>query len=241
MRFCPRLIPARSAVVPAVVAVLAAVLAGCGGGGTEVATDAASHVITSAVSRAGFAHVALQVPAVDRAYGPPHTMALPRGWKAEVWALVSGARLETWTPQGDLLVSQPTSGTITELMPRARRGEPPVGRTLVSGLTSPQGMAFDRLGGHEVLYVAESDQVDRYVWRGHGVGVRTVVIPNLPGDGAHPLKNVVVTPDHTVYVDIGSATKASPPGPRRRPARLGLRLRPGEQARPGIRDGDPQR
>ena len=212
MRLRPRLIPARSAVVPAVVAVLAAVLAGCGSAGTEVATDAASHVITSAASRAGFARVALQVPAVNRAYGPPHTMTLPRGWKAEVWAVVSGARLETWTPQGDLLVSQPTSGTITELAPRARRGEPPAGRTLVSGLTSPQGMAFDRLGEHEVLYVAESDQVDRYVWRGHGVGARTVVIPNLPGDGAHPLKNVVVTPDHTVYVDIGSATNASPQG-----------------------------
>ena len=60
-------------------------------------------------------------------------------------------------------MSQPTAGTITELAPRARRGEPPAGRTLVSGLTSPQGMAFDRLGEHEVLDVAESDQVDRYV------------------------------------------------------------------------------
>lgn len=99
MRLRPRLIPARSAVVPAVVAVLAAVLAGCGGGGTEVATDAASHVTTSAASLAGFARVALQVPAVNRVYGPPHTMTLPRGWKSEVWAVVSGARLETWTPR----------------------------------------------------------------------------------------------------------------------------------------------
>ncbi len=51
------------------------------------------------------------------------------------------------------------------------------------------------------------------MWRGHGVGARTVVIPNPPGDGAHPLKNVVVGPTHTAYVDIGSATNATPQGP----------------------------
>jgi glucose/arabinose dehydrogenase len=125
---------------------------------------------------------------------------------------VPGARLETWTPEGDLLVSQPSGGTITELVPRARRNRPPLERTLVSGLTNPQGMAFDRFGGHEVLYVAESDELDRYEWRGHGVGARTVVIRNLPDGGSHPLKNVVVGRDHTVYIDIGSATNASPQG-----------------------------
>jgi len=238
MRFGPRLISA-----PGVLAVLAALLlAGCGSGGTEVATDAAARVTASAAARAGFAHVAVQVPAMNRAYGSRPTMTLPRGWKAEVWALVSGARLEAWTPEGDLLVSQPTAGTITELVPRARRGQPPVARTLVSGLTSPQGMAFDRLGGHEVLYVAESDQVDRYVWRGHRVGARTVVMPNLPGDGAHPLKNVVVGSDHTVYVDIGSATNASAPGRGGVPRASVLAYHPADKRTrvfaTGIRNGD---
>ena len=153
--------------------------------------------------------VAVHVPPANRGYGRAHAMTVPRGWTAEVWALVPGARLESWTPEGDLLVSQPFAGTIAERLPRARRSEPPLRRTIVS--TNPQGMAFDRLGGHEVLYVAESDQFDRYESRGHGVGTRTAVIPNLPDGGAHPLKNVVVGPDHTVYIDIGSATNASPP------------------------------
>ena len=36
--------------------------------------------------------------------------------------------------------------------------------TLLSGLTNPQGLAFAGLGGRWVLYVAESDQIDRYPW-----------------------------------------------------------------------------
>jgi len=192
-------------------AVLTALLAGCGSQAPrhDPTTDT---VPTGAAAHGDYGRVAVQIPAANRGYGRTHALTLPRGWTAEVWALVPGARLETWTPEGDLLVSQPSGGTITELAPRARRNRPPLKRTLLSGLTNPQGMAFDRFGGHEVLYVAESDELDRYEWRGNGVGARTVVIRNLPDGGSHPLKNVVVGRDHTVYIDIGSATNASPQG-----------------------------
>jgi glucose/arabinose dehydrogenase len=199
-------------------------VAGCGGQAGATSRSAPSATTGPALSRtvavrrsavpagAGLARVAVRVPSANRAFGTSHQVTLPRGWKAEVWALVPGARLETWTPQGDLLVSQPTEGRITELTPRANRSAPPSERTLVSGLTNPQGMAFDTLGGRQVLYVAASHEVDRYVWSNGAVGAHTVVIANLPGDGAHPLKNVVVAANHTVYVDIGSATNASPQG-----------------------------
>jgi glucose/arabinose dehydrogenase len=186
----------------------AASLAGCG-----TATEAGTGTTDASTARSGFAHVALRVPPANRAFGGGHTVTLPRGWSAQVWALVPGARLETWTPRGDLLVSQPGSGTISELVPRPRRGMPPRQRTLVSGLTNPQGMAFDRIRGREVLYVAESGRLDRYAWLGDHVGARRVVIGDLPDGGAHPLKNVVVGRDHTVYVDIGSETNANPPTP----------------------------
>jgi glucose/arabinose dehydrogenase len=210
------------ATVAALAMAAAAVSAGCGAQSassgssrapTAIATETANATATPSRARSGFARVALRVPAANRAFGAGHTLRLPRGWRAEVWALVPSARLETWTPGGDLLVSQPSGGSITELLPRARRSQPPLGRTLVSGLTNPQGMAFDKFRGHEVLYVAESDELDRYVWTHGGVGARTVVIGNLPGDGAHGMKNVVVGVHHTVYVDIGSATNASPPTP----------------------------
>jgi len=72
-------------------------------------------------------------------------------------------------------------------------------------------MAFDRIRSHEVLYVAESDKLDQYAWLGNRAGARRVVIGNLPDGGAHPLKNVVVGRDRTVYVDIGSETNANRP------------------------------
>ena len=244
-----------TAVIFAALAILAALLAGCGsqnvqrGQSTQPSRSLPLQTTVSAptsprprAAHAKYERVAVKVPAANSAYGQTHTMTLPRGWTAEVWALVPGARLETWTPQGDLLVSQPSGGTITELTPRARRGQPPLGYTIVSGLTNPQGMAFDRVGGHEVLYVAESDEVDRYQWLGHGVGARTVVIPNLPDGGAHPLKNVAVGRDHTVYVDVGSATNASPPDPGGIPRPSVLAYRPpNKRARvfaTGVRNGD---
>ncbi len=145
-----------------------------------------------------------------------HTVSVPKGWHAQVWASVSDARLETWTPEGALLVSEPSNGQIIELTPRP--GHPasqPAQRTLVSGLSEPQGMAFDRLGGHEVLYVAEDDQLDRYAWLGTRVGARTVIVTGLPdtapaGSDNHTLKNVVVGANHRVYVDIGSGSNAGP-------------------------------
>jgi glucose/arabinose dehydrogenase len=160
----------------------------------------------------------LIVPTANRSgvYTSAHRLRIPRGWTAEVLALVKAARFEMWTPHHDLLASSPTGGTVTLLSPRAGHpAAPPRRRTIITGLNNPQGMAFDRIGGHEVLYVAESNQVDRYAWRGAGVGRRTILIKGLPdlkpvGDDEHSLKAVVVGPDHTIYVDVGSSSNASP-------------------------------
>jgi glucose/arabinose dehydrogenase len=162
--------------------------------------------------------VRLNVPAANRSgvFTSAHRLTLPRGWTAKVWALVNMARFEMWTPNDTLLVSSPTDGTVTLLSPRrGHPAAPPRRRTIIRGLNSPQGMAFDQIGGHEVLYVAEADQVDRYAWRGAGVGTRRVLIKGLPdlkpvGDDEHPLKDVVVGPNHTIYVDVGSSSNASP-------------------------------
>ena len=86
----------------------------------------------------------------------------------------------------------------------------------MSGLTSPQGLAFARLGGRWVLYVGESDQIDRYPWGARGIsGTRTVIAAHLPdldpaGDDVHREKDIAVAPDGTVYFDVGSSSNASP-------------------------------
>jgi glucose/arabinose dehydrogenase len=230
-----------------------AILAGCGGTSltstsaataTPASMDHAATATASPAATAGSVRVTLSVPAANR-QGPfqgPQTMTLPRGWKAEVWALVGGARLETWTPEGDLLVSVPASGKIVELVPGAGPTQPPAQRTVISGLENPQGMAFDRVGGQEILYVAASNEIDRYVWARGQATSRTVFAGGLPDGGAHPLKNVVVASDHTVYFDIGSASNATPQPPAGTPRASVLAYRPdGRRVRvfaTGVRNGD---
>jgi glucose/arabinose dehydrogenase len=158
----------------------------------------------------------LVVPAGEGggALSVPRTLTLPDGWTARVWARVPDARMAAWTPQGDLLVSQPNRGSVVELRPDAA-GTATV-TTLLSGLTNPQGLAFATVGGRPVLYVAESDQIDSYPWEAGGtVGARTVIAAGLPdldpsGDDDHRLKDVTVAADGTVYFNVGSSSNANP-------------------------------
>jgi glucose/arabinose dehydrogenase len=114
----------------------------------------------------------------------------------------------------DLLVSQPDHGSVVELRPGS--GGTATVTTLLSGLTWPQGLAFARLDGQWVLYVAESDQIDRYPWSSGGISAaRTVIASGLPdldprGDDVHQSKDVAVAADGTAYFNVGSSSNANP-------------------------------
>jgi len=220
-------VAAQCGVATLVVVVLTLALAACGSSSqTSRSASQTSQTVSETTpapedavpANVRMTNVGLAVPAANRSgvFTSTHHLSLPQGWTAEVWALVNAVRFETWTPEGDLLVSAPNEGTVTLLTPRAGNpAGPPTQRTIIGGLRSPQGMAFDRIDGREVLYVAESDEVDRYAWTGAGVGTRTVLIKGLPDtepaqDDVHTLKDVVVGADHTIYVDVGSSSNASP-------------------------------
>jgi glucose/arabinose dehydrogenase len=195
----------------AIATLLTVVAAACGGAGGAAPPAASSPGADPAGPR-----VTLHVPAGlgGGALASPRTLSLPPGWTAAVWARVPDARMEAWTPQGDLLVSQPDDGRVVELSPDGHGTA--TSRTVLTGLTTPQGLAFARLDGHEVLYVGESDQIDRYPWGAHGIsGARTVVAGHLPdqdpsGDDVHRDKDVAVAADGTVYFNVGSASNATP-------------------------------
>jgi glucose/arabinose dehydrogenase len=239
---------ARTIIGAGLLAVTIAALAGCGGasGPAPIPPDAA---VAGANAHVRYARVGLSIPQANAGAGisSGQTLILPRGWRAEVWARVTGARLEAWTPQGQLLVSSPSSGTVYELTPGTRPSDQSGKRPLVSNLTAPQGLAFDELDGQEVLYVAEANEIDRYQWLDGRVGSRTVLVRNLPDTGpegadVHTLKNVVVGPDHTIYVDIGSASNASPPGDTNPPRAAVIAYNPDGSLRrviaTGVRNGD---
>jgi glucose/arabinose dehydrogenase len=164
-----------------------------------------------------FSPVPLKVPAGDGAapFDVQRSVGVPSGWSAAVWARVPLARFALWTPQKTLLVSSQT-GQVVELTPGSNPAAAPRETVLLSGLTLPQGMAFDTIGGTRVLYVAESNEIDRYVWKSNGtIGARTVVVRGLPntsstGDDVHRSKGIAIGPDHTIYVTVGSSNNASP-------------------------------
>jgi glucose/arabinose dehydrogenase len=197
----------------AVAAIAAApACAGSSGQGQGTATSSASAPPAAASSSA----TPLVVPAGEGggALSAPHTLTMPAGWTARVWARVPDARMETWTPEGNLLVSEPSEGRIAELRPDTTGGAAMT--ILLSGLTSPQGMAFAERGGQWVLYVAETDQIDRYPWGPGGIsGARTVIASGLPdldpsGDDVHRMKDLTVAADGTVYFNVGSSSNANP-------------------------------
>jgi glucose/arabinose dehydrogenase len=147
-------------------------------------------------------------------FASPRTLTVPAGWTAQVWARIPDARMEAWTPEGDLLVSEPDYSRIVEVTPGSGRAAG--WHTVLSHLTLPQGLAFARTGGQWVLYVGESDQIDRYPWGAGGIaGPRTVVAANLPdvdphGDDNHREKDIAVAPDGTLYFNVGSSSNANP-------------------------------
>ncbi|MEJ2868176.1 gluconolaconase [Actinomycetospora sp. OC33-EN08] len=189
----------------------------------------------------------LAVPAgmEEGAFATPRQVLTPPGWAVSVWARVPDARLETWAPDGSLLVSLPSTGEVTRLVPGAN-GAPPQRSTLASGLTQPHGMAFDGT----TLYVAESDKITAFDYRDGAATGKRVVVPNLPdekspdlkGAYAHALKTVVVGPDKALYVSVGSTANVSPQDREATPQRAAiLRVPPGsgtpEVFARGVRNG----
>ncbi len=206
-------VPGRRFVVAVAAAAVTAAASACS---TSAGQGPGTAAASPAPSAASATRVLLIVPDGEGggALSTTHTLTVPAGWKARVWARVPDARMEAWTPQGDLLVSEPDNGKIVKLRPDAS-GTAAV-QTLLTGLTYPQGMAFARVNGKWVLYVAESDQIDRYPWGASGIsGARTVIAARLPdldphGDDVHRAKDVAVTATGTVYFNVGSSSNATP-------------------------------
>jgi glucose/arabinose dehydrogenase len=155
---------------------------------------------------------------------------VPPGAKISVLARVEKARFLAVSPQGDILVSQPSSGKIL-LIRQSRPAESRV-TELIRGLRLPHGLVFHRTADALYLYVGESNRISRFVYSPDSLARvnEEIVVPNLPdrsspnlgGAYGHELKNIAIGPDQKLYVDIASATNADPNDTRSDPIRSAI-------------------
>ena len=164
---------------------------------------------------AATSNVALAVPAAlaSAPFNAPRTVQVPAGWSLAVYARVPGARFMALTPDGNLLVSQPGAGKVSLVRPGSAGGVPTV-TDFVTGLRLPHDMVFHTIGSTTYLYVAESNQINRFTYQaGDGTAQgRQIIITGLPdastpelnGAYAHALKNLALDGNHKLYVSIAS-------------------------------------
>jgi glucose/arabinose dehydrogenase len=164
--------------------------------------------------------VPVSVPASLRAapFDVPRTLRVPPGFSVSVYARINQARFLAALPNGDLLVSQPSSGKVLLVRPNAA-GEGQVS-DFASGLSSPHDLVLDTQGATTYLYLSESNRISRSVYRPGDTARQApqVIVSNLPdastpelgGAYAHALKNIAIDATHRLYVSVASATNSDP-------------------------------
>jgi glucose/arabinose dehydrogenase len=180
------------------------------------------------------AEVVVNVEVPESCRKPPfdreRALKIPKNAKISVVTRIGKARFLALSPQGDVLVSQPSSGKILVIR-QASLPEQKV-HELVGGLRLPHGMVFQRIGNTLYLYVGESNRISRFVYSSDTLSQANeeIVVPNLPdssspdlgGSYGHELKNIAIGPDQKLYVDIASATNADPSDTRSDPIRSAI-------------------
>ncbi|UXY14906.1 hypothetical protein N8I74_16535 [Chitiniphilus purpureus] len=162
--------------------------------------------------------VTLEVPAGLGAapLDTPRTLTVPAGFGVRVVARIPDARFMAEAANGDLLVSQPSTGVIKRVV---RNNAASVVNDFATGLNGGHDLVFHQIGTTQYLYIGERNRISRapYVNGDVMLRPRTAVVANLPdaslaelnGQYGHQLKNIAFVGE-TLLVSIASATNAAP-------------------------------
>ncbi len=136
-------------------------------------------------------------------------LQLPPGFEASIFAEdLSNVRWLMATAGGDLIVTQPRSGSVVWIEgDHDRDGRSDGRRSLLSDLNRPHGIQM-RDGW---LYIGETDAIGRIRFdalKGVTSGDYETIVTGLPGGGNHWSRNLGFGPDGWLYVNIGSSCNA---------------------------------
>ena len=129
-------------------------------------------------------------------------LTLPEGFSISVFARDLGpARVMTWDPTGNLLVSITKEGKVLALPDKNGDGVADRVAVVTEGLNRPHGLLFF----NDKLYIAESDQVAVYDYNTQTLRAHNKEkIIDLPGGGGHFTRTIMRTSDDRLLIAVGS-------------------------------------
>jgi glucose/arabinose dehydrogenase len=172
------------------------------------------------------------VPASMRSspFNTTRTLLVPPDFTISVYARIGGARFMAVTPDGNLLVSRPGSGSVVLVRPNGT-GDPLV-TDFVTGLRRPHDIVFHTIGATTYVYITETNQINRYVYTPGALtpSGRQVVVAGLPdasspelnGTYGHELKNIALDGNDKLYVSIASTCNVCTSDTQSNPVRASI-------------------
>ncbi|MEH2008335.1 PQQ-dependent sugar dehydrogenase [Nostoc sp.] len=143
-------------------------------------------------------------------------LKVPPNFYITVYARIVAARFIAVAPNGNLLVSQPSTGKV--LIVRANGNKDPIISDFVTGLKKPHDIVFHTIDNITYIYISESNQINRFIYKSGDITAqnRQVVVAGLPdsstselkGAYGHELKNIALNANHKLYVSIASTCNA---------------------------------
>lgn len=131
----------------------------------------------------------------------PDSLLVPAGFRLNLFARVSGARVLSPGPDGALYVSQTGRGQVARLVDVNGDGVADSQTVAVSGLNSPHGLAWRGTW----LYIANTNAVVRVrIENGRAVAAPEVLATYSGGSG-HYTRSILFGADSGMYISVGSS------------------------------------
>ena len=139
---------------------------------------------------------------VSKGENPEIPFTLARGFEIHVFAKgLRNPRTLIMSPEGTLLVSDPTNNIVTALPDKDNNGVADENRTIISGENRVHGLSF--YNGE--LFIAGLDKVVKYGWdEARLIATRGPVLFSLPQNNNHNNRSLVFDTIGNMYLSLGS-------------------------------------